>query len=442
MRKPNRPTSGVLCLSKFCKSNDWKSFASQMALVECGSAPKSNQILKGTYKMNRDKDFRLYLIILSVVSLIFVQQAFAAPEITPSGVIYTFTEGGAGVAIDSGLTVIDGGANLNSASVIISGNFVSAEDSLSFTPAFGITGSYNATNGVLSLSGSATGLQYQQVLRSITYNNSNGTTINNAQRTFTYLLIDQDYYPVTTHFYEFIPAVGITWAAAKVDAESRDMFGIPGYLATVTSAGENQFMADRLAGVGWLGGSDAAVEGTWRWVVGPEGLMEGGLGLRFWQGNQSASPLPGIYENWNNGEPNNAGNEDYAHMIMNTGIGARGSWNDLPNAGSGGAYKPMGYVIEYGGQVGDPVLKIEAQMAMNINSLPDIITNASLTLNEGATGTVSSAVLSITDSEQSSLQLNLTLTAVPSNGSIVLLGNTLIVGSVILQSQVNANLLS
>eukprot|EP01063_Lacrimia_lanifica_P027242 TRINITY_DN3800_c0_g1_i6.p1 TRINITY_DN3800_c0_g1~~TRINITY_DN3800_c0_g1_i6.p1 ORF type:complete len:835 (+),score=36.68 TRINITY_DN3800_c0_g1_i6:585-3089(+) len=52
-----------------------------------------------------------------------------------------------------------------------------------------------------------------------------------------------------------------------------DVFGLVGYLPTVTSAGETAFLAAYFggAGAGWLGGSDIGSEGTWRWIVGPEG---------------------------------------------------------------------------------------------------------------------------------------------------------------------------
>ena len=54
----------------------------------------------------------------------------------------------------------------------ISGNLASGEDVLSFTPQFGITGTFNATTGVLSLGGQASLTQYETVLRSVTYQNT------------------------------------------------------------------------------------------------------------------------------------------------------------------------------------------------------------------------------------------------------------------------------
>src|SRR5258707_8953060 len=51
----------------------------------------------------------------------------------------------------------------------ITANFVTGEDVLAFTAQNGITGSFNATSGVLTLTGSATVANYQTALRSVTY---------------------------------------------------------------------------------------------------------------------------------------------------------------------------------------------------------------------------------------------------------------------------------
>src|SRR5205807_1468706 len=63
-------------------------------------------------------------------------------------------------------------ANLIGATVSITGGFVSGQDVLGFTTQNGITGSYNATTGVMTLSGSATVATYQAALQSVTYSNS------------------------------------------------------------------------------------------------------------------------------------------------------------------------------------------------------------------------------------------------------------------------------
>src|SRR5690606_18865288 len=95
------------------------------------------------------------------------------------------------------------------------------------------------------------------------------------------------------------------------------------------------------------GASDSGVEGQWRWVTGPE------ANTLFWNGLAGGTPVASMYQHWNGGEPNNSGEEDYAH-ITDPSMGVIGSWNDLPDAGGAGVYQPKGYLVEYGGMPGDP----------------------------------------------------------------------------------------
>ncbi len=84
-----------------------------------------------------------------------------------------YSENAGAVVITSTLTLADvDDANLSSATVQITGNYVAGQDLLSFTDQNGITGSWNSTTGTLTLSGSATTANYQAALRSITYANS------------------------------------------------------------------------------------------------------------------------------------------------------------------------------------------------------------------------------------------------------------------------------
>jgi VCBS repeat-containing protein len=117
-----------------------------------------------------------------------------------------------------------------------------------------------------------------------------------------------------------------------------------GYLATVTSAEENQLLLNLMTSsgpnqAGWLGGSDAASEGTWTWTGGAE------TGTVFWNGLADGSAPAGQYENWAVGEPNEfwlhlnppvAANEDYLQMFPS------GAWNDIY------ATALQGYFVEIG----------------------------------------------------------------------------------------------
>ncbi|MDI9850252.1 hypothetical protein QM467_19660, partial [Rhodoblastus sp. 17X3] len=94
------------------------------------------------------------------------------PSLGGAGVSATYTEGGAAATLDSGLTVSDpSSSTLSGATVTIaSGRF--AGDTLNFTNQNGITGSYNATTGALTLTGSASLAAYQTALDSVTFSSS------------------------------------------------------------------------------------------------------------------------------------------------------------------------------------------------------------------------------------------------------------------------------
>lgn len=123
------------------------------------------------------------------------------------------------------------------------------------------------------------------------------------------------------------------------------------YMATITSQDEQDEIQRQLDGDAnglalWLGGADGdgAEEGKWRWVEGPEGKEEGGLGRQFWdiatdsRGEVGESGVNNSYLNWNGGEPNNSGGNEDALQILQT----NGLWNDLPDTNTG----PRGYLRE------------------------------------------------------------------------------------------------
>jgi gliding motility-associated-like protein len=148
-----------------------------------------------------------------------------------------------------------------------------------------------------------------------------------------------------------------------------DYYGLKGYLATLLSLDEAKLSGEQANGAGWIGGSDAAKEGEWRWVTGPEGLANGGTGIVFWNGTGNGSTPNFAYWNTPNNEPNQQGDEDYAHIKANSVPGIPGSWNDLSNTGNlipGNAYQPKGFIVEYGGMPGDPTLQISASTKITI----------------------------------------------------------------------------
>lgn len=226
--------------------------------------------------------------------------------------------------------------------IAISENYDTAMDTLTYQNANGITGSFDDANGILTLSGSSTVLIYKQTLEQVFF--STKAPAASAIKSITLALSNLDYLAETGHFYQYVPATGILWNPAREAAETQTLFGLKGYLATITSQAESDFLIERVAGSAWIGATDETSEGVWRWVTGPEGLANGGQGQ-----------IVSGFINWNDGEPNNCcGGEHYAHM-MDWTVPA-GRWNDLSNdsAPAGSPYHPTGYMIEYGGMPGDP----------------------------------------------------------------------------------------
>src|SRR5262249_48602619 len=83
-----------------------------------------------------------------------------------------YAEDAGWVSIDAGLTLSDADSSgLVGATITITG-YVAGQDELSFTAQAGITASWNATTGVLTLSGAASPASYQAALRDVTSRNT------------------------------------------------------------------------------------------------------------------------------------------------------------------------------------------------------------------------------------------------------------------------------
>ena len=125
----------------------------------------------------------------AVTSTVTVQ---ARPTVT-AGATATFTGGGSAVVADAGLTLTAAG-NLTGATISIAAGHVSG-DVLGFIAQNGISGGYNATTGVLTLSGTASAAHYQTAIDSVTFgfSPSNADPTNGGagtSRTISYVATD------------------------------------------------------------------------------------------------------------------------------------------------------------------------------------------------------------------------------------------------------------
>lgn len=299
--------------------------------------------------------------------------------------------------VDPNLTITANG-NITGFKVQVSQTYTSG-DVLSYTGTLpsGVTASWNSTTGILSFNGTTTAANWQTLLRTVTFKSTTTTCYANIRRV-TFVAGTVFYNPLTEHFYEYVASSG-SWTTAKSAAENRSYFGRVGYLATMSSEAENNFIWKLMSSDGWFGGSDevsqvntakgttafasqAAVEQKWHWVTGPE------KGTQFSNGSTAVT---GQYSKWAGGEPNNAGGEHYAQFYSANS----GSWNDLPNTNL------PGYICEYGDMPGD------------LTSSVTIFTRQ-INVGNGSTGTISGGDINVCSGSNST-----TLTLNNMTGSVV-----------------------
>jgi len=122
-------------------------------------------------------------------------------------------------------------------------------------------------------------------------------------------------------------------------AASQSFKGQTGYLVTITSQDEQDFIQANVPGSNILIAlSDVQQEGVWRWDAGPE------TGTIIKTSN-SGGNVSGQYNNWCSGEPNNWGSgEDYTV----TKWGGGNCWNDFGPPASSFPGSISGYVVEFG----------------------------------------------------------------------------------------------
>ncbi|MBK5913069.1 DUF4347 domain-containing protein [Rhodocyclus purpureus] len=175
---------------RFVPDADW----SGTATLTFGAWDKSNansKIKAGAYVSVANKGGTYAYSSTTDTASITVNSVNDAPVLGGAGWKLSFTEGDAAKAIDSSLTLTDvDDSNIESATVKISGAYLSSEDVLSFTDVDGITGSWNSGTGVLTLTGSATKAQYQSALESVKYQNTNNDNPSTSDRTVTWVVND------------------------------------------------------------------------------------------------------------------------------------------------------------------------------------------------------------------------------------------------------------
>lgn len=198
----------------------------------------------------------------------------------------------------------------------------------------------------------------------------------------------------TVHYYDYVVFDGEqkTWYDAYNEAKEGKYHGLKGYLATITDQTEELYLYGAFKDMvpeggndirAWIGGARTVTAGIdfdadimkdgalkpvnedgskatdWYWMCGPEAgkafYRTNSAGKAYDEAGSEVGPLNGMYNDWNNGEPNNqydpklgvdkAGYEqEYA---LEYGYSAA-NWNDYsPYNIYRGEWGMYGYIIEY-----------------------------------------------------------------------------------------------
>ena len=266
---------------------------------------------------------------------------------------------------------------LSAAAVSVEEGYVAGTDTLACTvcAANSLTATFDPVAGALRITGAATLDVYTKAVASVAFTTS---SVDGKPRRLTY-----NYGPglassASGHLYQRLAAAacpnGCRWEDAQTACgePAKDVLGMSGYLATLTSPEENAFVARKVPGGGWMGAVDLT-EGAWRWTTGPEGLQGGqacadytaasgpgrtacnvfptggpsapctGAGKECDNGllvgrGQGFSFDPAAYAGWDSGEPSEPG-KDYGY------VDAEGRWSSKPYDAAG----VDAFVCEWGG---------------------------------------------------------------------------------------------
>lgn len=196
--------------------------------------------------------------------------------------------------------------------------------------------------------------------------------------------VNQFYDANSGHYYEYVPFADddVRHASEAFEqARTRTLFGLTGYMVHITSRAENDFIANETDAVNiWIGATDSAVEGEWRWA-GAEVVGESDFVFGTYDGTDpfpiETAPGWGVNEwypdtdrtaGWAVFEPNEFGDgEDYA---VTNWAEVPGQWNDLAGTNSDWV---NGYLVEYGGAGGQlTALSITEDVTLTaVAPLPD-----------------------------------------------------------------------
>eukprot|EP00756_Hemistasia_phaeocysticola_P012354 Hpha_TRINITY_DN15188_c1_g7::TRINITY_DN15188_c1_g7_i1::g.128523::m.128523 len=210
----------------------------------------------------------------------------------------------------------------------------------------GLSSEYRQTIGVLILRGKKPVKTFLNAIESVAFRT---TAFDGQSRHFTFSLGDGLVSPHTGSFYRYIPQANTSWSDAQAYCEAQNLLGMKGYLLTIGSKEEQDVAEAKIGGQGWLGLSDRANKGAWRWVAGPTGCPPNPSCTKDKDG--SAQQVAGaVFANWEDATVGTSGSTEaganYGHIDL-----PHGTWTALPADAS-----TEGFTCEWGGLGGGSCL--------------------------------------------------------------------------------------
>ncbi|PNY36817.1 hypothetical protein C2E31_10670, partial [Rhodopirellula baltica] len=342
------------------------------------------------------------------------------------GSTLSYTENAGAVAITSTLSLTDvDDTNLESAVVQVSGNYVNGQDVLGFTNQNGITGSWDSSTGILTLTGTASVANYQTALRSVTYTN-NSDAPSTSQRTVTFTVNDGDIASNSQSRTIDVTPVNdapILVPYAPVYNTSEDAPAFATNIATLlgsTLTDPDSGAQEGIAVFGFSGSGGAieySIDGGANWITLPSVSPSSALLLRdsdlvrFVPATDNGGTLLFDYRGWDQTS------------------GSAGSQVDATSTGGTTAFSSA-----------------SDRVTVNVASVNDeqvLATNTGATVAEGSSANlVTTAMLQTTDVDNSSSQLVYTVSSTPGNGTLYRNGVALSATDTFTQADIDSNLIT
>ncbi len=318
------------------------------------------------------------------------------PEVSVTGAPLDYTENDPATAVDPGLTVVDvDDASSVSAVVRVTGNYVPGEDVLSFVDTVSISGSWNALDGSLTLSGPDTVAAFEAALQAVRYVNTNDDP-SVASRTISFTVFDGTadsvaaFRTITISAENDPPEVSVTGAPLDYTENDPATAVDPGLTVVDVDDASSVSAVVRVTG-NYVPGEDVlsfvdtvSISGSWN-------ALDGSLTL---SGPDTVAAFEAALQ---------------AVRYVNT--------NDDPSVAS----RTISFTVFDG--TADSVAAFRTITISAENDPPVLATNNGATGDEGQAVVIDAAMLTVTDGDASPAQLVFMVGSIPSYG-VLRLGST------------------